>query len=103
MDMALPIVNATAAVLARVSAAFNGPLARAVVFGVHIDGSPSFFVCSQDGSAVLVSHTQWPRDFSGHLVVEGLLIAVIVFQLSRKSYKPPKKPLTEKVRCSYRL
>jgi serine palmitoyltransferase len=32
--------------------------------------------------------------------VEGLLIAVIVFQLSRKSYKPPKKPLTEKVRTS---
>jgi hypothetical protein len=29
--------------------------------------------------------------------VEGLLIAVIVFQLSRKSYKPPKKPLSEKV------
>ncbi|XP_020408065.1 long chain base biosynthesis protein 1b [Zea mays] len=85
-----------AAVLARVSAAFNGPLARAVVFGVHIDGSPSFFVCSQDGSAVLVSHTQWPRDFSGHLIVEGLLIAVIVFQLSTKSYKPLKKPLTEK-------
>uniref|UniRef100_A0ACD5X065 Uncharacterized protein n=2 Tax=Avena sativa TaxID=4498 RepID=A0ACD5X065_AVESA len=69
MDMALPIVNATTAALARVSAAFNAPLARAVVFGVHIDG---------------------------HLVVEGLLIAVIVFQLSRKSYKPPKKPLTEK-------
>jgi serine palmitoyltransferase len=73
MDMALPVVNATAVVLARVSAAFNAPLARAVVFGVHIDG---------------------------HLVVEGLLIAVIVFQLTRKSYKPPKKPLTEKVRCS---
>ncbi|VAH88876.1 unnamed protein product [Triticum turgidum subsp. durum] len=69
MDMALPIVNATTAALARVSAAFNAPLARAVVFGVHIDG---------------------------HLVVEGLLIAVIVFQLSRKSYKPPKKPLSEK-------
>jgi serine palmitoyltransferase len=69
MDMALPVVNATAVVLARVSAAFNAPLARAVVFGVHIDG---------------------------HLVVEGLLIAVIVFQLTRKSYKPPKKPLTEK-------
>jgi len=69
MDMALPVVNATAAVLARVSAAFNAPFARAVVFGVHIDG---------------------------HLVVEGLLIAVIVFQLTRKSYKPPKKPLTEK-------
>jgi hypothetical protein len=73
MDMALPIVNATAAVLARVSAAFNAPFARAVVFGVHIDG---------------------------HLVVEGLLIAVIVFQLSRKSYKPPKKPLSEKVKLS---
>ena len=29
--------------------------------------------------------------------MEGLLIAVIVFQLSRKSYKPPKKPLSEKV------
>ncbi|XP_047057014.1 long chain base biosynthesis protein 1a-like [Lolium rigidum] len=67
--MALPIVNATAAVLARVTSAFNAPLARAVVFGVHIDG---------------------------HLVVEGLLIAVILFQLSRKSYKPPKKPLSEK-------
>jgi serine palmitoyltransferase len=38
--MALPIVNATAAVLARVSAAFNAPFARAVVFGVHIDGKP---------------------------------------------------------------
>jgi hypothetical protein len=38
MDMSLPVVNATAAVLARVTAAFNAPLARAVVFGVHIDG-----------------------------------------------------------------
>nr|CAD1821436.1 unnamed protein product [Ananas comosus var. bracteatus] len=51
------------------SIAFDAPLARAVVFGVHIDG---------------------------HLVVEVLLIAVILFQLSRKSYKPPKKPLSEK-------
>jgi serine palmitoyltransferase len=46
MDMALPVVNATAAVLARVSAAFNAPLARAVVFGVHIDGNPSFLMDS---------------------------------------------------------
>jgi hypothetical protein len=43
------------------------------------------------------------RVISGHLVVEGLLIAVIVFQLSRKSYKPPKKPLTEKVRLFFFL
>ncbi|KAJ8506503.1 hypothetical protein OPV22_007389 [Ensete ventricosum] len=52
-----------------VSVAFDAPLARAVVFGVHIDG---------------------------HLVVEVLLVAVILFQLTRKSYKPPKKPLSEK-------
>jgi hypothetical protein len=30
-------------------------------------------------------------------VVEVLLVVVILFQLTRKSYKPPKKPLTEKV------
>jgi hypothetical protein len=42
----------------------------------------------------------WPTCvISCHLVVQGLLIAVILFQLSRKSYKPPppKKPLIEKV------
>ncbi|XP_024158952.1 uncharacterized protein LOC112166359 isoform X1 [Rosa chinensis] len=32
----------------------------------------------------------------GHLYVEVLLFAVIVFLFSQKSYKPPKKPLTEK-------
>ncbi|KAM5556284.1 hypothetical protein ABKV19_023931 [Rosa sericea] len=32
----------------------------------------------------------------GHLFVEVLLFAVIVFLFSQKSYKPPKKPLTEK-------
>jgi len=70
MDLALPIVNATTVVLARFSAAFNAPLTgRAVIFGVHINGQ---------------------------LVVEGILIAIIVFYLSRKSYKPPKKPLSEK-------
>jgi uncharacterized membrane protein len=35
--------------------------------------------------------------YEGHLVVEALLVVVILFQLTRKSYKPPKKPLTEKV------
>ncbi|KAJ8626215.1 hypothetical protein MRB53_019522 [Persea americana] len=49
--------------------AFDAPLARAVVFGVHI---------------------------GGHLVVEVLLVAVIIFLLFQKSYKPPKRPLTEK-------
>ncbi|XP_047055345.1 long chain base biosynthesis protein 1a-like [Lolium rigidum] len=68
--MELPIVKATTAVLARVSAAFNAPLSCSVVFGVHVDGT--------------------------RLIVEGLLIAVIVFQLSRKSYKPPKKALSKK-------
>ncbi|OAY85981.1 Long chain base biosynthesis protein 1a [Ananas comosus] len=34
-----------------------------------------------------------------HLVVEALLIVVILFQLTRKSYKPPKRPLTEKGSC----
>lgn len=52
-----------------ISGTLNAPLARADVFGIHI---------------------------GGHIFVELLLIAVILFQLSRKSYKPPKKPLTEK-------
>lgn len=67
--MTSDVMNATTAALDWVSAAFDAPLARAVVFGIHN---------------------------KGHLVVEMLLIAVILFQLSRKSYKPPKKPLTEK-------
>ncbi|KAL0335085.1 UNVERIFIED_CONTAM: Long chain base biosynthesis protein 1 [Sesamum radiatum] len=49
--------------------AFDAPYARAVVFGVPI---------------------------RGHLLVEGLLLVVILFLLSQKSYKPPKRPLTKK-------
>lgn len=49
--------------------AYDAPFARAVVFGVHI---------------------------GGHLFVEGLLLIVIIFLLSQKSYKPPKRPLTTK-------
>ncbi|XP_057804026.1 long chain base biosynthesis protein 1 [Salvia miltiorrhiza] len=52
-----------------VALAFDTPYARAVVFGVPI---------------------------KGHLLVEGLLLVVILFLLSQKSYKPPKRPLTKK-------
>ncbi|GFP86779.1 long chain base biosynthesis protein 1 [Phtheirospermum japonicum] len=52
-----------------VTLAFDTPSARAIVFGVPI---------------------------KGHLLVEGLLFVVILFLLSQKSYKPPKRPLTKK-------
>ncbi|XP_034691128.1 long chain base biosynthesis protein 1 isoform X1 [Vitis riparia] len=52
-----------------VTLAFNAPLPRAVVFGVQI---------------------------GGHLFVEVVLLLAIIFLLSQKSYKPPKRPLTKK-------
>ncbi|KAG9156625.1 hypothetical protein Leryth_006611 [Lithospermum erythrorhizon] len=47
----------------------DAPSSRAVLFGVPI---------------------------GGHLFLEGLLLVVILFLLSQKSYKPPKRPLTNK-------
>ncbi|XP_078151615.1 long chain base biosynthesis protein 1a-like [Carex rostrata] len=66
--MASELMNVTANALVWISSTLDAPT-RAVFFGVPIDG---------------------------HLVVEVLLVVVILFQLTRKSYKPPKKPLSEK-------
>ncbi|KAK1311084.1 Long chain base biosynthesis protein 1b [Acorus calamus] len=67
--MASAIMNMTSGAWDWVSGGLTVPFARAVVFGVHIDG---------------------------HFVIEVLLVVVILFLLSRNSYNPPKKPLTEK-------
>ncbi|CAH9116932.1 unnamed protein product [Cuscuta epithymum] len=52
-----------------VESTFEAPFSGAILFGVPV---------------------------GGHLFMEGLLLVVILFLLSQKSYKPPKRPLTKK-------
>ncbi|KAJ4811497.1 Long chain base biosynthesis protein 1 [Rhynchospora pubera] len=66
--MASGIMDVIANALNLITSAFDAPTG-AIIFGVPIDG---------------------------HLMFEALLVMVIVFQLTKKSHKPPKKPLTEK-------
>ncbi|KAI5680887.1 hypothetical protein M9H77_02114 [Catharanthus roseus] len=70
MDTAASVVmNFAKAASDWLTFAIDAPSARAFVFGVQI---------------------------GGHLFVEVLLVVVIIFLLSQKSYRPPKRPLTKK-------
>lgn len=67
--MAATVVDFVNTALGWLRFAVDAPSARAVVFGVNI---------------------------GGHLFLEVFLLVVILFLLSQKSYKPPKRPLTNK-------
>ncbi|MED6118502.1 serine palmitoyltransferase component [Stylosanthes scabra] len=67
--MAEAVMNFLNTTLGWVTGALDMPSARAQVFGFQI---------------------------GGHLFIEVFLLVVILFLLSQKSYKPPKRPLTNK-------
>lgn len=80
--------------------AFDVPFARAFVFGVPIGGENiplevvDILFSSNSVNLEIVSSS-----YAGHLFVEGLLLVLILFLISQKSYRPPKRPLTKKVLC----
>ena len=87
-----------------VKLALDAPSARAVVFGVQIGGSllyphtKTYFPFMDDNIYnQLIIFPYGHLLVKGHLFVEVLLLVVILFLLSQKSYKPPKRPLTKKV------
>jgi hypothetical protein len=77
--------------------------AEASASAVDVLSAFEAFVVSNGARRALRRETAQASDkslaFAGHVVVEALLFATIVFLLLQRSYKPDKKPLTERVRA----
>jgi hypothetical protein len=79
--------------------------AEASASAVDVLSAFEAFVVSNGALRALRSARAWQvasdrsLAFAGHVVVEALLFATIVFLLLQRSYKPDKKPLTERVRA----